>query len=168
MGNGENEAPGAGRFLPSGREPMSDDPVPKPNHLRTPRVLVSNRQASPVDERGLADLAARTLTGEGQDGVELSLSFVTPQEIEDLHVRFMDEPGPTDVLSFPMGEEGLLGDVVVCPAEAARNNAEDVDGELRLLVVHGVLHLLGYDHQEDAERAEMWAKQEAYAGVRAP
>jgi probable rRNA maturation factor len=121
-----------------------------------------------VDERGLADLAARTLTGEGQDGVELSLSFVTPQEIEDLHVRFMDEPGPTDVLSFPMGEEGLLGDVVVCPAEAARNNAEDVDGELRLLVVHGVLHLLGYDHQEDAERAEMWAKQEAYAGVRAP
>jgi probable rRNA maturation factor len=87
-------------------------------------------------------------------------------EIEDLHVRYMDEAGPTDVLSFEMGEEGLLGDVVVCPAVAAANNA-DLGSELRLLVVHGVLHLLGHDHQEDEDRAAMWRKQEAYSGVRA-
>ena len=58
----------------------------------------------------------------------------------------------------------LLGDVVVAPAFAARTR-DDVAAELRLLVVHGILHLLGYDHEEDAERAEMWARQERYSGV---
>jgi probable rRNA maturation factor len=58
----------------------------------------------------------------------------------------------------------LLGDVVVAPAFAARTRP-DVAAELRLLVVHGILHLLGYDHEEDAERAEMWARQERYSGV---
>ena len=126
-------------------------------------VLVSNRQESPVDEATLAALAERTLVSEGRRGVELSLSFVGEEEMADLHVRYMDEPGPTDVLSFPMDEEGLIGDVVVCPAEAARNNT-DVAAELRLLVVHGVLHLLGYDHEADDDRRAMWAKQDAYVG----
>ena len=129
----------------------------------TMSVLVSNRQESPVDEATLAALAERTLVAEGRVGVELSLSFVGEEEMTDLHVRYMDEPGPTDVLSFPMDEDGLLGDVVVCPAEAARNNT-DVDAELRLLVVHGVLHLLGYDHEADDDRRAMWAKQDAYVG----
>jgi len=85
----------------------------------------------------------------------------------------MDEPGPTDVLSFPLDdvdEDGvrLLGDVVIAPAVAARNNPEDPSAELRLLLVHGILHLLGYDHEADAEKAEMWARQERYSGVRAP
>jgi probable rRNA maturation factor len=85
----------------------------------------------------------------------------------------MDEPEPTDVLSFPLDdvdEHGrrLLGDVVIAPAVAARNNPADPEAELRLLLVHGILHLLGYDHEEDAERAAMWARQERYSGVRAP
>jgi len=130
-------------------------------------VLVSNLQDAPVDAEGLAALAAHTLEGEGRRNVELSLSFVTPAQIEELHVRYLDEPGPTDVLSFPMDEEGLLGDVIVCPEVAAKNNV-DIEAELRLLVVHGVLHLVGYDHEEDLDRAAMWAKQEAYSGVRAP
>jgi probable rRNA maturation factor len=101
------------------------------------------------------------------------VSFVDEAEIEDLHVRYMDEPGPTDVLSFPLDdvdEDGvrLLGDVVIAPAVAARNNPEDPSAELRLLLVHGILHLLGYDHEADAEKAEMWARQERYSGVRAP
>lgn len=129
----------------------------------TMSVLVSNRQESPVDEATLAALAERTLVAEGRRGVELSLSFVGEEEMADLHVRYMDEPGPTDVLSFPMDEDGLIGDVVVCPAEAARNNT-DVAAELRLLVVHGVLHLLGYDHEADDDRRAMWAKQDAYVG----
>ena len=82
----------------------------------------------------------------------------------------MDEPGPTDVLSFPLDdvdEDGtrLLGDVVIAPAIAARNNPADPGAELRLLLVHGILHLLGYDHEDDAEKAEMWARQERYSGV---
>jgi probable rRNA maturation factor len=129
----------------------------------TMSVLVSNRQEFPVDEATLAALAERTLVAEGRPGVELSLSFVGEEEMADLHVRYMDEPGPTDVLSFPMDEDGLLGDVVVCPAEAARNNP-DIAAELRLLVVHGVLHLLGYDHEADDDRRAMWAKQDAYVG----
>jgi len=126
-------------------------------------VLVSNRQESPVDEAALAALAERTLAAEGHPDVELSLSFVGEVEMTNLHVRYLKEPGPTDVLSFPMNEDGLLGDVVVCPKEAARNNA-DVAAELRLLVVHGVLHLLGYDHEDEDERRGMWAKQDAYVG----
>jgi probable rRNA maturation factor len=149
---------------------MRDDDKPPSDR---PTVLVDNRQPQPVDEARVRDLARATLQGEGHVDVELSVSFVDEAEIEDLHVRFMDEPGPTDVLSFPLNdvdEDGvrLLGDVVIAPAVAARNNPEDPEAELRLLLVHGILHLLGYDHQADAEKAEMWARQERYSGVRAP
>jgi probable rRNA maturation factor len=137
---------------------MNEGPVPKPSG---PIVLVSNRQDVPVPEHDLADLAARTLRAEGVRETELSLSFVSPEEMADLHVRYMGEPSPTDVLSFPLDEDGLLGDVVVCPAEAARNNP-DVGSELRLLVVHGVLHLLGYDHETGQDRRAMWAQQDAH------
>jgi probable rRNA maturation factor len=138
-----------------------------------PAVLVSNRQDLPVDGSALAELARATLEREGRTDVELSVSFVDESEIEDLHVRYMDEPGPTDVLSFPLDEDAdeegtrLLGDVVICPAVAARNNAADPEAELRLLIVHGVLHLLGYDHEEEGEKAEMWERQERYSGVSA-
>jgi len=69
-----------------------------------------------------------------------------------------------------MGEEDeegtlLLGDVVIAPAYARRRNP-DLAAELRLLLVHGILHLLGYDHEGEEERAEMWARQERYSGVR--
>jgi len=156
---------------------MSEEPEPADpqDDGRSRTVLVSNRQTMPVDEDGLAALAGDTLAGEGLDAVELSLSFVDDAEIEQLHVRFMGEPGPTDVLSFPLDaddvdERGtrMIGDVVIAPAIAARNNPDDPAGELRLLVVHGVLHLLGFDHEEDDERAAMWARQERYSGVHVP
>jgi len=127
-------------------------------------VLVSNRQAALVNERDLVEVAERTLSEEGRVEGELSLSFVTSEEMADLHATYMGEEGPTDVLSFPMDEDGLLGDVVISPAEAARNNP-DVEAELRLLVAHGVLHLLGYDHEEEADRRVMWGKQALYSRV---
>lgn len=130
-------------------------------------MLVSNRQDLPVDEAALVTLAVATLAAEGVTR-ELSLSFVDEPEIEDLHVRYMDEPGPTDVLSFAQDDDDLLGDVVICPAVAARNNPADPTGELRLLLVHGILHLLGHDHEAPDEKAAMWAKQERYSGVAAP
>jgi probable rRNA maturation factor len=149
---------------------MSDLDEPPPT---TATVLISNRQTTVVDEVALASLARATLAGEGLADVELSVSFVDETEIEDLHVRYMDEPGPTDVLSFPLDDldEGgtrLLGDVVIAPAIAARNNPSDPEAELRLLLVHGILHLLGYNHEDDADKAEMWPRQERYSGVRAP
>ena len=139
-----------------------------------PAVLISNRQSIAVDEGGPTTLAIQTLEGEGlTQRVELSVSFVDEAEMAELHVRFMDEEGPTDVLSFPLDELDdrgvrLLGDVIVAPSVAAANNPDDPAGEVRLLLVHGILHVLGYDHEEDAERAEMWTRQERYSGVRVP
>ena len=104
---------------------------------------------------------------------ELSILLVDEQTMADYHVRFMDLPGPTDVLSFPMDElrpgsedhptpPGLLGDIVLCPqvaetqAEAAGHSTMD---ELVLLTTHGLLHLLGYDHAEPDEEREMFGLQ---------
>ena len=141
----------------------------------TPRILVSDRQSMALDEPGLTALAAECLLGEGLADAELSLSFVEPEEIERLHVEYLHEDGPTDVLSFALDpddrdEEGvrLLGDVVIAPAIAARNNPSAPAAEMRLLVVHGILHLLGHDHEDEDERREMWAIQERYTGVRVP
>jgi probable rRNA maturation factor len=117
------------------------------------------------------------LRGEGAADTELSVSFVGDTEMEELHRRYLDEPGPTVVLSFPQDPAGLgdgtgdgesvLGDVVIAPSVAARNNPDDPPAELRLLLVHGILHLLGYDHESDSDRATMWARQERYSGVNA-
>lgn len=145
--------------------PMADDDQP-------PLIALDDRQDADVDLEGLMTLARATLLGEAMADAELSISLVTEDEIAGLHERYLHEAGPTDVLSFPLddeaGEDGLrqLGDVVIAPAIAARNNPEDPAAELRLLLVHGILHLLGHDHMDDRERAEMWARQERYSGVR--
>jgi probable rRNA maturation factor len=144
---------------------MNSDP-PKP------AVALSDRQGLTVDHESLVALAERTLAGEGIAQAELSVSLVTAEEMAELHERYMDEEGPTDVLSFPLDEaapEGgprMLGDVVICPEVAAAQN-DDLDAELRLLLVHGILHLLGYDHESEEDRARMWERQEAYSGVKA-
>jgi probable rRNA maturation factor len=131
----------------------------------SPTVVLSDRQDLPADHAGLSDIAVRTLRAEGAGPVELSVSLVSEEEMADLHARYLDDPDPTDVLSFTMDEEGLLGDVVICPAVASAQRP-DLDAELRLLLVHGILHLLGYDHDQDEERRAMWDRQERYSGVR--
>lgn len=143
---------------------MSDDPG------HSPTILVSNRQEAAIDEGLLVDLARTCMIGEGVGGAELSVSFVTDDEIAELHERYVGEAGPTDVLSFRMDEaqvgEGarVLGDVVIAPGIAAKNNV-DVGAELRLLLVHGILHLLGHDHEEADEKARMWERQGLYVEV---
>jgi probable rRNA maturation factor len=108
--------------------------------------------------------------------VELSIRLVEVEAMTALHVHFMNEPGPTDVLAFPMDElndqrddmDGgdvpptLLGDVVLCPevaAAQAKQAGHSTAAELELLCTHGVLHLLGYDHGDDAEEREMFGMQ---------
>lgn len=104
---------------------------------------------------------------------ELSVRLVDVEEMTALHVEWMDEPGPTDVLSFPMdeleapadgetAEPGVLGDVVLCPVVAAAQAADaghPTADELDLLLTHGVLHLLGHDHAEPGEHARMFGLQ---------
>src|SRR4051794_8866875 len=111
---------------------------------------------------------------------ELSVLLVELDVMADLHERWMDLPGPTDVMAFPMDEldsarrpdaseagPALLGDIVLCPAFAkdqARKAGHSLMDELHLLTVHGVLHLLGYDHAEPAEEREMFTLQKRILG----
>ena len=148
--------------------PMADEDQP-------PLILFDDRQSLPVDVDDLRALARSVLLGEHAEGSELSVSFVTEDEIAGLHERYMLEDGPTDVLSFPLDDDGagedgvrVLGDVVIAPSMAAQNRPDDPAAETRLLLVHGILHLLGHDHMDDADKAEMWTRQEHYSGVRTP
>ncbi len=100
---------------------------------------------------------------------EISLTFVDPQEMEELHIKWMDEPGPTDVLSFPMdmpekrGDIVTLGDIVIAPAVAAKQALDaghSTEHEIYILATHGLLHILGYDHADPDEEKVMFALQE--------
>lgn len=101
-------------------------------------------------------------------GGELTLTFLDRDDIAELNAEHMGKSGPTDVLSFPMDDEPLdgvpvlLGDVVISPAVAAdqfADHAGNIDDELALLVVHGILHILGHDHAEPEETAAMRARE---------
>ena len=156
-------------------------------------IEVLNESGVQVDERALAEVARYVLDQMGVSPlVELAISLKDIAEMERLHVQYMDEPGPTDVMAFPQDELNLrgsrgvahtsgnggagggggkddedemptlLGDVVLCPEVAERQGREAGHGtaaELELLTTHGVLHLLGYDHGEPEEHAEMFGLQ---------
>lgn len=100
---------------------------------------------------------------------EVSITFVDEAEMTELHIKWMDEPGPTDVLSFPMdmpehdGEAVTLGDIVICPTVAAAQAAtasHSVNHEIFILAAHGLLHILGYDHANAADEKVMFTLQE--------
>lgn len=101
---------------------------------------------------------------------DLSLAFINDTEMEQLHLKWMNLPGSTDVMSFPMDElkpnhpdPGILGDIVISPI-FARTQAEKAghsfEHEVKILAAHGLLHLLGYDHQEVSEEKVMFELQE--------
>ena len=127
-------------------------------------VFIANEQALSVDEPSLSGLARHALDKEGLDeSAELSILLVGADHIRRLNARFASNDYATDVLSFPMmddeeSNESMLGDVVLCP-EVAHANAErldhSLDRELNVLLVHGILHLLGYDHQGKTDRSDM-------------
>ena len=137
-------------------------------------VEVNNESGYDVDEAEFAALARYVLDEmHVHPQTDVSILLVGTDVMTDLHVKWMDEPGPTDVLSFPMDElrpgregdptpAGLLGDVVLCPqvaAQQARAAGHSTAEELLLLTTHGILHLLGYDHAEPEEEKEMFALQ---------
>lgn len=137
-------------------------------------IEVNNESGVEVDELEFAALARYVLDAMHlHPQTDLSILLVGVDVMSQLHVQWMDEPGPTDVLSFPMDElrpgregeptpAGLLGDVVLCPdvaAQQARVAGHSTAEELLLLTTHGILHLLGYDHAEPEEEREMFALQ---------
>ncbi|MEO7069259.1 MAG: rRNA maturation RNase YbeY [Nostocoides sp.] len=137
-------------------------------------IDVHNETEVPVDELELVACARYVLREmRVHPQAELAITLVDEAAMETLHVQWMDLPGPTDVMSFPMdelrpgpagstSEAGMLGDVVLCPTVAARQAADAghaTEEELLLLTTHGILHLLGYDHAEPEEEKEMFELQ---------
>jgi probable rRNA maturation factor len=147
-------------------------------------IEVMNETDHHVQEEDLVKVARHVLDALGVSPLaELAITLVDVEHMTELHVKWMGEPGPTDVLSFPMDELDLrgsrgaghaheekpddtlpmmLGDVVLCPVVAekqAKDAGHSFEDELHLLTTHGILHLVGFDHAEPEEHAEMFGLQ---------
>jgi probable rRNA maturation factor len=134
-------------------------------------IEIANNSGVACNEDEIVDVAAFALDKMGiHPDSDLGITLVDEDEITKLHIQWMNLPGPTDVLSFPMDElkpfsasdgPGIIGDIVICPQFAAKqainHSAED---EISLLTVHGVLHLLGFDHVEEEEHKVMFGLQD--------
>ena len=137
-------------------------------------IEINNESAVSVDEPRVLKLATFALDYlHIHPAAEMPIIFVDEPAMEKLHIEWMDEPGPTDVLSFPMDElrpgtesdptaPGILGDIVICPQVAikqAETAGHPAINEILMLTTHGILHLLGYDHAEPDEEKEMFGLQ---------
>ena len=142
-------------------------------------IEIQNESGEQVDERRTQRLARFVMDRMRVHPLaELSVTCVDEGTIARLNAKWMDKDGPTDVLAFPMDElrpglvntepeEGVLGDLVLCPSVAAAQAVtagHSTTDELDLLTVHGILHLLGYDHAEPEEHAEMFGLQARLLG----
>lgn len=138
-------------------------------------IEVLDESGRDVDVRRLSTLARFVMDRMRVHALaELCIKAVDEQTIAELNAQWMEKEGPTDVLAFPMDElrpglvgqepeEGVLGDLVLCPVVAERQGETAGHGtvaELDLLTVHGILHLLGYDHAEPEEHREMFGLQD--------
>jgi probable rRNA maturation factor len=130
------------------------------------RIPIADRQTTVPVARSLMRSAARAvLNGEGIVSVSLSLAFVDDAASEAINRRFLKHGGPTDVITFRLGDHPLDGELVIGAEVAARVAAErghDVQAELALYVVHGVLHLCGYDDKDKAAARRMRERQRHY------
>jgi probable rRNA maturation factor len=146
-------------------------------------VFFSDEQDLPVDAHSLRGFAEAVIRAEGfGPDTELSVIMVGPDQMAEYNQRFMGRPGPTDVLAFPLEElkagevpprfagdpPFVLGDVFLCPSEIEqRAKAEGIgyDDFVHLLLVHGILHLMGYDHDEDSAADAMEAREDELLGL---
>lgn len=129
-------------------------------------IEIGNETPAPIDVEEVRKLAGHVMSEMRiHPQAELAVRFVDEATMSELHVQWMDLEGPTDVMSFPMdelrpdGEEGMLGDIVICPAVAqaqATQAGHSLMDEVQLLCVHGLLHLIGYDHAEPEEKRVMF------------
>jgi len=135
-------------------------------------IDINNESGMEVDELGLIELARYALEElRIHPLAELAIMLVDEDTMTRYHEDLMDLPGPTDVMSFPLGELrapgddeepqlGDLGHVVICPqitSEQAAGNGREPHAEIEYLLIHGLLHLLGHDHAEPEEKAVMFA-----------
>jgi probable rRNA maturation factor len=140
-------------------------------------IFLADEQAEPIESRPIVTMAERVLKSEGvPDNVELAIVLVGKDEMAGYNQRFMERSGPTDVLAFPVdqlvpgqlpttianGQPLSLGDIFICPDVVGEQAAEmgvSLNDEMALIVTHGILHLLGYDHSDPADAAKMSARE---------
>lgn len=136
------------------------------------QVNVINQQTSlKINLKAVQELANEVVSYENRHFDEVAINFVKVKKICSLHKRFFQDPSPTDCISFPMdaNDEGIgyrmMGEIFVCPEvalEYAVNHQKDPYHELMLYVVHGLLHLMGYDDLEPAARRDMRAAEKRH------
>jgi probable rRNA maturation factor len=134
------------------------------------KIDLVNNSSLQCNEYAIASVSEYALEKMGiHPESELGIRFVNEDEMTELHIKWMDLSGPTDVLSFPMDElrpnsatngPGVIGDIVLCPVYALKNGKQSLEKELELLTVHGVLHLLGFDHENIDDEKRMFDLQE--------
>ncbi|MDH3539848.1 MAG: rRNA maturation RNase YbeY [Acidimicrobiia bacterium] len=140
-------------------------------------IFLADEQTEPIATGPIVAIAERVLKSEGiPDNAELAVVLVGKEEMAGYNQRFMERSGPTDVLAFPVdllipgeipstianGEPLSLGDIFICPdvvEEQADELGVSLDDEMALIVTHGILHLLGYDHSDPADAAKMSARE---------
>jgi len=133
-------------------------------------LKINNLTKEKIDKKFFSTVAKKVLSGENKKTESLSLAFVGKEEIKELNKRFRKKNKPTDVLSFELrefesesGKKSYLGEVVVCP-EVVKENAKkygtSVKQEVKKVFVHGIFHLLGYDHEKSKKEAEIMRKKE--------
>lgn len=134
-------------------------------------IEIENRSGQLAPEAEVLTLMENSIKELGlHPECELSVAFINDAEMEELHLKWMNLPGSTDVMSFPMdelrpndSEPGILGDIVISPLFAraqAERAGHSFEHEVKILAAHGLLHLLGFDHQELEEEKIMFALQE--------
>lgn len=134
-------------------------------------IEIENRSGQLAPEADVLQLLQFSIKELGlHSECELTLAFINDEEMEELHQKWMDLPGTTDVMSFPMDElkpndpePGILGDIVISPLVAraqAERAGHSFEHEVKILAAHGLLHLLGFDHQELEDEKVMFALQE--------
>ena len=139
-------------------------------HLQVNESISATVSSSLINQKLLEDSASETLSMTHRDSdLDLSIVLTDDRQLQELNLEYLDIDAPTDVLSFPSGEQDpdtgktYIGDVIIS-YERAVKQAESAnvppEHELCMLVVHGVLHLLGYDHTNEHKKSEMWAVQD--------
>ena len=131
-------------------------------------AVASPQEVVPIDRRRLREVVRVVLEGEGVADYEISLAFVDNETIHRLNARYLQHDEPTDILTFPLGEAGskkLAGELVIGAEVALAQAAErghDVQVEIALYVIHGLLHLCGFDDHEEADVPRMRARERHY------
>lgn len=121
------------------------------------KLEINNLTKFKLDKKSFTQVAKKVLLGENKETQTLSLAFVDKLEIKKLNKKFRKKDKPTDVLSFAFGEKNYLGEIVICP-EVVKEKGEKMEE----VFVHGILHLLGYDHEKSEKEAKIMEEKEKF------